>query len=169
MSQQLNPVNGGVVPEVQVNTGINRLNVLSEQYIQANGLESRPTQWVPGGRPIYRRLPAISETYQIEFFNVVNESNILGFSTVERGVDEVGYVYIPYGQGINGPTSCQVMSSENDRDLILKSGEIVWKYGKTSILPTIVNLEVLQIRSGKYDIGYQLVFDDSPIPLLYDV
>lgn len=169
MSQQLTPINGGVVPEVQTTTAPSRLNVLSPQFIKANNLESRPTEWVPGGRPIYRRLPAASETYQVDFFNIVNESNILGNTFVRKGIEEVGYVYVPYGVSINGPFSVEVVASDSERDLLIKSGAIVWKYGKVEVLPTIVNIEVLDVLSGKYEVAYQLVYDDSPVSHLYEV
>jgi hypothetical protein len=169
MSQQLTPINGGVVPEVQTTTAQGRLNVLSPQYVEIKGLHSRPTQWVPRGRPIYRRLPGTAETYQVDFFNVVSESNIVGNTFVDKGIDEVGYVYVPYGLSINGPFSSEVVTSESKRDLLIKSGAIVWKYGKVEVLPTIVNMEVLDVLSGKYDLAYQLVYDNSPIPNLYEV
>lgn len=169
MSQQLTPINGGVVPEVQTTTALSRLNVLSPQFIKVNNLESRPTEWVPGGRPIYRRLPAASETYQVDFFNIVNESNVLGNTFVREGIEEVGYVYVPYGVSINGPFSVEVVASDSERDLLIKSGAIVWKYGKVEVLPTIVNIEVLDVLSGKYEVAYQLVYDDSPVPHLYEV
>jgi len=142
---------------------------LSPQYIAVNNLYSRPTEWVPEGRPIYRRLPATSETYQINFFNVVTESNIVGNTFVKEDIEEVGYVFIPYGLSINGATSMEVVASDNDKNLLIKSGSIVWKYGKNDVLPTIVNLKVLDVLSGRYDIAYQLVYDDSPIPQLYEV
>ena len=86
MSQTLTPTNGGVVTQVATTTeSQNRLKVVSPQYVVVNGLESRPTEWIPGGRPIYRRLPAASETYQINFFNVVTESNIVGNNLVTEG------------------------------------------------------------------------------------
>lgn len=169
MSQQLTPINGGVVPEVQTATASSRLNVLSTQYIQVNNLQSRPTEWVPAGRPIYRRLPATAETYQVDFFNVVNESNIVGNTFVDRGIEEVGYVYVPYGLSINGPFSAEVVTSDTKKDLLIKSGAIVWKYGKVEVLPTIVNMEVLDVLSGKYEVAYQLVYDDSPLAKLYEV
>lgn len=169
MSQQLTPINGGMVPEVQTTTTPSRLNVLSPQYIEVKNLKGRPTEWVPGGRPIYRRLPATSETYQIDFFNVVNESNILGNTFVKKGIEEVGYVYVPYGLSINGPVSMEVVTSDSKKDLLIKSGAIVWRYGKVEVLPTIVNLQVLDVLSGKYDVAYQLVYDDSPLPHLYEV
>ena len=164
MSQQLVPINGGV-QEIQTTTTENRLLVLSQQYISANNLESRPTEWIPGGRPIYRRLPAASETYQIDFFNIVPSPN----SAAAYEVQEQGYVYIPWGEGLNGAASMQVVASDSQQDLLLKSGTIVWRYGNTEVLPTIVNLEILDVVSGKYDVAYQLVFDDSPIQKLYQV
>lgn len=169
MSQQLIPANGGVVPEIQTTTVSTQLNVLSPQYIEVKNLHSRPTEWVPRGRPIYRRLPATAETYQVDFFNVVNESNILGNTLVKEAIEEVGYVYIPYGLSISGPYSTEVVASPSKKDLLIKSGEIVWKYGKVQVLPTIINLEVLEVLSGQYDIAYQLVYDNSPVPHLYEV
>lgn len=169
MSQQLTPISGGIVPEVQTTTKESRLNVLSPQYIEVKNLQSRPTEWVPRGRPIYRRLPATAETYQINFFNVVTESNILGNTFVAGEIEEVGYVYVPYSLSINGPASVEVVTSDNKRDLLIKAGVIVWKYGKVEVLPTIVNLEVLDVITGRYDVAYQLIYDDSPIPNLYEV
>jgi len=165
MSQQLIPVNGGVNPDLQTTTATNRLNVLSPQYISANGLESRPTEWVPDGRPIYRRLPATSETYQIDFFNIVNPPN----TAVAAELQEVGYVYVPWGSSINGPISTEVVEGGTNTTLLIKAGAIVWKYGKTEVLPTIVDLRVLDVLSGRYVIAYQLVYDDSPTPNLYQV
>jgi hypothetical protein len=164
MSQTLVPISGGV-QEIQTTTTENRLLVLSQQYISANNLESRPTEWIPGGRPIYRRLPATSETYQIDFFNIVPAPN----SAAAYEVEEQGYVYIPWGEGLNSAASMQVVASDSKQDLLIKSGTIVWRYGNTQVLPTIVNLEVLDVVSGKYDVAYQLIFDDSPVQNLYQV
>lgn len=169
MSQQLTPVNGGIIPQIQTTTAQARLNVLSPQYVEVRGLQSRPTEWIPRGRPIYRRLPATAETYQVDFFNVVNESNITGNTFVGDAIEEVGYVYLPYGFSINGPFSTEVVASDSKQDLLIKSGVIVWKYGKVEVLPTIANMEVLDIGSGKYDVAYQLIYDDSPTPHLYEV
>ena len=165
MSQQLNPVDGGVVPVVQTSLTTPRLNVLSTQYIEANKLQPRPTEWIPAGRPIYRRLPATSETYQINFFNVVSESNLVP----GRGIEKVGYVYVPYGESINGAISTEVVASNNFECVMVKAGMIVWEYGKTKALPTIINLRILEVLSGKYEIAYQLIYDDSPIAHLYEV
>jgi hypothetical protein len=165
MSQQLIPVNGGV-QEIQTATAQNRLLVLSQQYIEAKGLESRPTQWIPGGRPIYRRLPATSEIYQIDFYNLVPASNT---AVAVDEVQETGYTYIPWGQGSSSENSMEVSASESGKDLLIKGGTIVWKYGSTQVRPTIVNLPVLDVVSGKYDLAYQLLYDDSPLQKLYSV
>ena len=165
MSQQLIPINGGVVQEVQTTTTQNSLQVLSQQYIQVKGLEERPTEWVPAGRPIYRRLPGVSETYQIDFFNVVSAPNTAAAAEVQ----DIGYVYVPFSGSIYGSESLEVKAALTKKALLIQAGEIVWKYGKMSVLPTIIDLEVLDILSGQYEVAYQLIYDDSPIPKLYAV
>lgn len=169
MSQQLIPVNGGVTPAIQTTTAPNRLNVLSPAYIDVKNLHTRPTEWVPGGRPIYRRLPAISEAYQINFFNVVTESNILGLNENAEGIEKIGYVYVPYGVSINGPETVEVVVAEGNKALLIKAGAIVWEYGKDEVLPTIIDLRTIDLGSGRYDLAYQLLYDDSPTPKLYRV
>jgi hypothetical protein len=169
MSQILTPVNGGVIPQIQTSTGNTDIKALSSQYIRVNELESRPTEWNVNGRPIYRRLPSTSENYQIFFYNVVTESNVIGNTFVGEKIEEVGYVYIPAGNGSSGVGSLEVVPSGNKENLLLNSGDIVWKFGSTKVLPTIVNLSVLGVGSGAYDLAYQLSYDDSPVPLSYSV
>lgn len=169
MSQQLVPINNGVVPQVQTTTTTPRLNILSRQYVETYDLQSRPTQWVPGGRPVYRRLPATGEKYQVDFFNLVSESNVLSSNQTLTGIEKVGYVYTPYGANIDGPTSTKVIESSTKTVILVKAGVILWEYGKTEVLPTLIDLEVLDVLSGKYTLAYQLVYDDSPIPKLYEV
>ena len=169
MSQQLTPTDGGINPEVQTTITSGRLNVLSTQFIEANNLQSRATEWTEGGRPIYRRLPGTSETYQINFFNLVTESNLTGNTSVRESIEEIGYVYVPWGESINGATSSEVVSAESKQTLLIKAGSLVWKYGKTTTLPTIVDLRTIDARSSKYDIAYQLVYDDSPTQQQYSV
>ena len=164
MSQQLTGINGGVTPEIQTTLRTSRLNLLSPQYIEAKNLHSRSTEWVPGGRPIYRRLPAISETYQIDFFNIVPESNVgPGY------IEEVGYVFVPWGESALGSSSVLVSQSESKGDLIISSGNLVWKQGKTFVYPALINLEVLDVLNGKYDLAYQLIYNDEPLPFQYSV
>ena len=164
MSQKLVPTNGGITPEVQTTLRTSRINLLSPQHIEAKSLESRPTEWVPGGRPIYRRLPAVSETYQIDFYNVVPESNVgPGY------IKEVGYVFVPWGESDLSPSSVRVSVSESKGDLIISSGNLVWKQGKTFVYPALINLEVLEVLNGRYDLAYQLIYNDEPLPFQYSV
>ena len=164
MSQQLTSISGGITPEIQTTLRTSRVNLLSPQYIEAKSLESRPTEWVPGGRPIYRRLPAVSETYQIDFFNIVPESNVgPGY------IEEVGYVFVPWGESDLSPSSVRVSVSESKGDLIISSGNLVWKQGKTFVYPALINLEVLEVLNGRYDLAYQLIYNDEPLPFQYSV
>jgi hypothetical protein len=169
MSQQLTPVNGGITPQIQTTVASDRLNVLSPVYIDVNKLQSRPTEWVPGGRPIYRRLPAASETYQINFFNYVANSNVVSLNENIEGIEKVGYVYTPYGESINGPLSTEVVVAEGDKALLVKGGVVIWEYGRDEVLPTIIDVRTLDIGSGQYDLAYQLIYDDSAVPKLYSV
>jgi hypothetical protein len=164
MSQQLIPIDGGV-QEVVTSTSQNRLNVLSQQYITAKHLESRPTEWVPFGRPIYRRLPATGETYQIDFFNIVPAAN----TAVAAEVQRIGYTFVPWGQGLNSESSMFVSASESKQDILIKGGTIVWEYGSTQVLPTIINLPVIDAERSRYELAYQLLYDNSPVAKLYEV
>lgn len=164
MSQQLSPIDGGV-QEVVTTTTSSRLNILSQQYITVKHLESRPTEWVPFGRPIYKRLPATSETYQIDFFNIVPAAN----TAVAAEVQQIGYTFVPWGQGLNGENSMFVSASESKQDLLIKGGTIVWEYGNTEVLPTIINLPVVDVERSRYELAYQLVYDNSPVAKLYEV
>lgn len=157
-------MNGGV-EQVVTTSSAQGSTTLSPQYIIAKSLQPRPTEWVPAGRPIYRRLPAISETYQIDFFNIVSTPNTAAAATLE----DIGYVYVPWTENSEGPTSIKVSPSTNNRDLLIRGGKIIWKYGGTEVYPTILNMEELEIGSGRYFLGYELLFDDSPVQKIYGV
>jgi len=164
MSQLLTPTGNGIIPEIQTTLRTSRINLLSAQYIESKNLKSRPTEWVPEGRPIYRRLPAISETYQIDFYNIVPESNVgPGY------IEEVGYVFVPWGESDLSSSSVRVNASESKGDLIISSGNLVWKQGKTFVYPALINLEVLEVLNGRYDLAYQLIYNDEPLPFQYSV
>jgi len=164
MSQQLIPISGGVQ---QVQTAVNTptVNALSRQYVETNNLESTPTEWVPEGRPIYRRLPAISETYQIDFFNLVSPPN----TAVAAEIQDIGYVFVPWGVSIDGPTSSKVSATENSTTILVSSGNLVWKYGTNPVNAALFNLEQLDVVSGRYVLTYELSYDDSPQPNQYRV
>lgn len=168
MSQLQVPINGGSVPQVQTTViSEQRANVLSPQFVEAKKLESRPTEWVPDGRPIYHRLPGASETYRIDFYNLVNEAGIGSGSTTV--IEETGFVFIPYGQSENGPVSLEVTASEDAQSLLIRGGTILWKYGKNEVIPVLASMAIVDVLNGKYDVSYELTYDDSPLPFLYSV
>jgi hypothetical protein len=152
MTQLLTPTNGGVQP---VQTTISTVNTqtLSEQYIVANNLEVRPTQWVPGGRPTYRRLPAVSQTYQVDF----------------DADGTIGYVFTPWSAPTVGAGSLEVSTSSSKTDLIIQGGVIVWKQGRTTVYPALANVENVNLGSGRYLVAYSLLFDDAPFQATYSV
>lgn len=145
-------LDGGVA---QISTTVDPTpgTLYSKQYIRVKSLESRPTEWIPGGRPIYRRLPSTSETYQIDFY--------------EDG--KVGYVYIPWGQGIFGANSLEVVGTDSLTGLVVKAGTIVWEEGRSKVDPVLLDLQNLQVTSGRYFLGYELTYDDSKKPFQYSV
>jgi hypothetical protein len=152
MSQQLTPYNGGV-QQVQTSVTTPQLQVLSPQSIKVRNLESRPTEWVPGGRPIYRRLPAVSETYQVDFF----------------ADGEIGYVYIPWGLPSEGSGSVSVSATSNNKELLISNGTLVWKYGNNPVNTTLLDMQELGVTSGRYLLAYQLVYDDQISIFQYSV
>lgn len=145
MSQFLTPVDGGQATVVTT-TNTNRLNFYSDQAVKLQGLEFQPTQWRPEGRPIYKRLPGAAETYQIDFFEDKTK----------------GWVYIPYGDGIFGPNSLEVVKSDDGKFVIIKGGAIVWEYGQIDLDPVILGCELVGLQSTRYLVGYQLLYDDAP-------
>jgi hypothetical protein len=111
-------------------------------------------------------LPAVSETYQTNFFDILPATNT---AIQLGGTQDVGYVYIPWGEGIFGPISAEAIASDSHENLIIKAGQIVWKYGTTVVPPAILNLKELDIGSGRYLVAYQLVYDDAPAENYYKV
>lgn len=164
MSQLLVPTNGGL-ENVSITSTLLVPTTLSPEFIIANSLQPRPTEWIPGGRPIYRRLPAVSETYQIDFFNVVYAPN----SAVAAEVEKIGYIYVPFTENSAGPTSIVANASDTKKDLLICGGRIIWEYGGVNVAPVIINLQDLEVRSGKYFLGYELLFDDAPQQKTYAV
>lgn len=158
MSQNLTPVanaSGVVGISPQLNTALtpSRIKLLSGQAKVVRGLLPQPTQWNPTGRPIYRRLPAASEQYQLDFFEAGGR----------------GYVLVPRGGDQFGPGSLYVNQS-SDRDvLLIEDGVIVWEEGTTPVLKTFVDFRQLGVDDGRYLICYQLIYDDAPEALPFQV
>jgi hypothetical protein len=152
MSQNLVPLDGGQ-SKIVTSTAVQGAVYLSSQYTQANKIVPQPTEWTSGRRPIYGRLPAASQTYKLEF-----------------GMDEeTAYVYVPTGNSSVGPGSLQVTKSDDNKFLLIQSGEIVWKQGNLPAVSVIIDLELLDMRSTKYLLAYQMYFDDSPFVAEYQV
>jgi hypothetical protein len=161
MSQQLVAVSDG--QEKQVTTlNTDSLKVLSPAYISINNLETRPTEWIAGGRPIYRRLPSTNSTYQIDFFNEESTES-------RKTATEIGYVFVPWGQNEFGSNALRVVAAETNKAILVQSGSIVWKYGTNPALSTIIDLQEVDVVAGRYYLGYQLVYDNSPVQNLYSV
>jgi hypothetical protein len=131
----------------------NRVKILSEQYKTVKGLKTTLTQWMPGGRPIYGRLPAASEQYQLDFF----EEGGRGYVLIPRGVDQFG------------PGSLYVNQSADRDVLLIEDGVIVWEEGTTPVYKTFVDFRQLGVLDGRYLICYQLIYDDAPEPLPFQV
>jgi hypothetical protein len=158
MSQNLTPVPNsagvlGVSPQLNTTLLPRRVKAFSNQFRDVKGLYVQPTQWNPAGRPIYHRLPAASEQYQLDFF--------------EEGGR--GYVLVPRGQDQFGPGSLYVNQSENRDVLLIENGVIVWEEGTTPVLKTFVDFRQLGVEDGRYLICYQLIYDDAPEPFPFKV
>jgi hypothetical protein len=165
MSQQLVPVNGGS-GVIQITPFESRVNALSPQFVKVRKLESRPTEWVLEGRPIYRRLPAISETYQFDFFNVVPLANSAG---TDFAYENIAFVYIPWGEGINGSISAEVISSDNYSTMVIKQGALIWEHGTIALRPALINLKEIELELGSYTVAYRLTYDNAPTEKVYSV
>lgn len=152
MSQKLVPLNGGrtsIETTIDPPTGV----YLSPQYVSARRLEPSPTEWVENGRPIYDRLPAVSERYKLYF-----------------GLDgESAFTYIRPGAAYSGPGSLQVQRSGENKYLVIQNGSIVWRNGTVEVDPVIIDLKLVGLQSTKYLIAYQLYSDDSPFVAEYEV
>lgn len=158
MSQQLIPVANssgavGLTTTITTTTTPDRIQAFSDQYKVSKGLYVQLTEWAPGGRPIYGRLPAASEQYQQEFF--------------EEGGR--GYVFIERGGDIFGPGSLYVDQSQNREILLIQNGNIVWEQGTTPALKSFVDMRELEVADGRYLVCYQLIYDDRPEPLPFEV
>ena len=154
MSQELVPLSDaeglqGLSPTLVTTVKPQRAIVLSPEFKETRKLYLQPTEWVPGGRPIYRRLPASSETYQVDFF----------------ADGDIGYTFIPPGVGQFGAGSMYVEVSEDQRSLLIYDGVIVWREGTNPVLKTIVDFEEIGLESGRFLVAYQQIYNDDPIPL----
>jgi hypothetical protein len=154
MSQELTPVPNsqgvvGLSPQLTTTFSDTGPKYASRQYKEAKELRVQPTQWNPLGRPIYYRLPAASEQYQVEFF-------------ADGGK---GYVLVPSGGDQFGPGSIYVGVNETLDVLLIENGAIVWEEGTTPVYRTVVDFREIGLEDGRYLVCYQLLYDDEPEPL----
>jgi hypothetical protein len=78
-------------------------------------------------------------------------------------------VYVPWGSSEEGLNTLRVVAADTKKSILIQAGNIVWKYGTNSALSTIIDLKEVDVVAGNYYLGYQLVYDDSPIQNLYAV
>lgn len=130
--------------------GFAKIEVISEEAQKVKFLEPELTVWGrEDGRPIYDRLPGVSQAYRLDFF----------------GERDLGYVYIDpqYGRTF-GPGSLLVGSWERDPSvLVIENGTITWRHGQV-----VANALALDLRNvvdggvpdGEYYVGYYLSYDN---------
>ena len=151
---------GGIVTKPLAD-GFARIDVANDEALKVLDLSPVDTVWGrPSGRPIYDRLPGVSQGYKEEYFGEVGR----------------GLVYIEpqFGSSV-GLGSLQVGALQNDpRVLVVNNGIITWAYGQISTDTLAINLETIiegGIQDGGYQVGYYLnrVSPDIPTYSKYQV
>jgi len=131
--------------------GFARVLVSNDESLQILSRSPEKTVWGGVfGRPIYDRLPGVSEGYRKEYAGEIGR----------------GMVYIdPQFGVVSGPGSLEVGAWEEDlRVLIVYNGTITWAYGQIDTDTLAINLEnVIQdgIQDGVYQVGYYLNLDSQ--------
>lgn len=127
-------------------TGLSRFSILSEEAQNVKRLSPEPTVWgYSGGRPIYDRLPGVSEAYRLDYF----------------GDEKTGLVYIdPQFGTLSGPKSLEVGRLPDDGSiLIIQSGTITWSFGQIPTTGLAIDLRTVVaggVQDGTYQVGYYL-------------
>lgn len=131
--------------------GFAKIGVIDERASSVLNLDPVDTVWGrPNGRPVYDRLPGISQGYREEY----------------AGEASRGLVYIePQFGKYSGPGSLEVGIWQNDpKVLVIYSGVITWAKGQIPTSTLAVNLETIidgGVEDGSYQVGYYL---DEEIP-----
>lgn len=126
--------------------GFAKIDIANQEALDILALTPTNTVWGGKfGRPIYDRLPGVSEAYKEEFY----------------GERDRGLVYIEPQFGLStGPGSLEVGAWQDDpRVLIVYNGTITWAYGQIDTQTLAFNLEsVIEggIQDGSYQVGYYL-------------
>lgn len=146
MSQVLPQSKLGKIVTKPLVDGFARVDVANAEALEILNLNPVSTVWGrSSGRPIYDRLPGISQGYREEYFGEVGR----------------GLVYVEPQFGVTfGPGSLEVGALQNDpRVLVVYNGTITWAYGQIQTDTLAVNLETIVdggIQDGSYQVGYYL-------------
>ena len=141
----------------QANSGVTQPKLINEEAQVALQQLSRKTVWGwDEGRPVYDRLPAITEQYQKAY----REDQL--------------YVYLDPRQGVyEGPGSLQpVIFFDRPSVLALNSGTITWKMGQHLAPGFEIDVaginEGVGMPDGTYQVGYEMKYEtpvfESPVP-----
>lgn len=139
-------------------TGLSSFDIITDGARDVKSLKPEPTVWGYGnGRPIYDRLPGVSEAYRIDYF----------------GDAKTGLVYIdPQFGTLSGPGSLEVGRLPDDGSvLIIQSGTITWSYGQIPTTGLAIDLRSIVAggaQDGVYQVGYYLDYS-RPDDLSYSI
>lgn len=142
----------GAVTAVPAISGLSKFNIISDEARRVKSLDPVQTVWGRStGRPIYDRLPGVSEQYRIDYW----------------GDAKIGLVLIDPGVGgLTGPGSMEVgYLADNHSLLIIQSGVITWAYGQIKTTGLAVDLRSLVaggVQDGVYRVGYYLDYTAEP-------
>jgi hypothetical protein len=146
MSQHLSQSESGPIVTKPFIDGFARVLVSNEESLEILSRSPEKTVWGGAfGRPVYDRLPGVSEGYRKEY----------------AGEENRGVVFIdPQFGTVSGPGSLQVGAWEEDpRVLVVYNGTITWANGQIETETLAVNLEsIIQdgVQDGDYQVGYYL-------------
>lgn len=142
----------GPIVTAPLTDGFTHVKVYDERALNALKLKPVPTVWGrEEGKPVYDRLPAISQAYKLDYF----------------GEEDSGYVYIdPRLARANGPGSLEVGAWEGDQGiLVIQSGTVTWAKGQIPIDGLAVNIAELNsgegLQDGVYQVGYYLSYEQE--------
>ena len=141
----------------QANSGVVQPKVINEEAQVALQQQSHKTVWGwDSGRPVYDRLPAITEQYQKAY----KEDQL--------------YVYLDPKLGVyDGPGSLQpVIFFDRPSVLAVNSGTITWKMGQHLAPGFEIDVSELEagvgLPDGTYQVGYVMKYEipvfESPVP-----
>lgn len=126
--------------------GFAKIGVIDERASSVLNLDPVSTVWGrQSGRPIYDRLPGVSQGYREEYAGEIGR----------------GLVYVePQFGKYSGPGSLEVGIWQNDpRVLVVYNGIITWAKGQIPTNTLAINLETIVdggIEDGSYQVGYYL-------------